>query len=49
MAPERDAMATSKTLPPALSRDPLLLARFRREARILASLNHLNIPRLPQD
>ena len=32
-----------KTLPPALARDPAALARFEREARFLAALNHPNI------
>src|SRR5437870_839153 len=31
-----------KTLPPALANDPERVARFRREARALASLNHPN-------
>jgi len=32
-----------KTLPPAFTEDPERLARFRQEARMLASLNHPNI------
>lgn len=32
-----------KTIPPSLSRDPTRLARFMREARVLASLSHPNI------
>ena len=32
-----------KTLPPALAADPDRLARFQREAEVLASLNHPNI------
>ncbi len=32
-----------KVLPPEFSRDPERLARFEREARVLASLNHPNI------
>src|SRR5437016_3664369 len=32
-----------KSLPPEFARDPERLARFRREAQTLASLNHANI------
>src|SRR5262245_66685936 len=32
-----------KVLPPSLADDPDRLARFRREAQVLASLNHPNI------
>ena len=32
-----------KVLPPEFARDPDRLARFEREARVLASLNHPNI------
>ena len=32
-----------KVLPDALARDPERLARFKREAKVLASLNHPNI------
>jgi len=32
-----------KVLPPAVAQDPERLARFRREAQVLASLNHPNI------
>ena len=32
-----------KVLPAALARDPERLARFEREAKVLASLNHPNI------
>jgi len=32
-----------KVLPPAVARDPERMARFKREARVLASLNHPNI------
>ena len=32
-----------KILPPALAEDAGRMARFEREAKVLASLNHLNI------
>ena len=32
-----------KVLPPSFARDPERVARFRREAQVLASLNHINI------
>lgn len=32
-----------KVLPPSVARDPERLARFKREARTLAALNHQNI------
>ena len=32
-----------KVLPPAFASDPDRLARFKREAQVLASLNHPNI------
>src|SRR5579863_9643389 len=35
-----------KVLPPALARDPERLARFDREAKVLASLNHPNIAQI---
>src|SRR5579862_2038287 len=35
-----------KVLPTALARDPERLARFEREARVLASLNHPNIAQI---
>jgi eukaryotic-like serine/threonine-protein kinase len=38
---ERDVAI--KILPEALARDPERLARFEREAKVLASLNHPNI------
>src|SRR5215472_388242 len=41
---ERDVAV--KVLPAALSRDPDRMARFEREARVLASLNHPNIAQI---
>src|SRR5450759_3357976 len=38
-----DRQVASKVLPSALARDPERLARFEREARVLASLDHPNI------
>jgi predicted Ser/Thr protein kinase len=35
-----------KVLPPALAQDPERLARFKREAKVLASLNHPNIAQI---
>src|ERR1700732_5114523 len=35
-----------KVLPAALARDPERLARFEREAKVLASLNHPNIAQI---
>jgi serine/threonine-protein kinase len=35
-----------KVLPPALAQDPERLARFEREAKVLASLNHPNIAQI---
>src|SRR5208282_2466962 len=35
-----------KVLPPALAKDPERLARFEREAKVLASLNHPNIAQI---
>jgi serine/threonine-protein kinase len=32
-----------KSLPPSVAGDPDRLARFEREARVLASLNHPNV------
>jgi len=40
---ELDRDVALKVLPPAFSADPERLARFEREARLLASLNHPNI------
>jgi eukaryotic-like serine/threonine-protein kinase len=38
-----DREVAIKVLPSAMARDPDLLARFEREAKVLASLNHRNI------
>ena len=38
-----DREVAIKVLPEAFSRDPERLARFEREAKVLASLNHSNI------
>jgi len=42
----RDRDVALKVLPAALSRDPERLARFEREAKVLASLNHPNIAQI---
>src|SRR5262249_9199767 len=39
----RDRKAAIRTLPAEVARDPEQLARFEREAKLLASLNHPNI------
>ena len=41
--PKLDRLVAIKVLPPALAQDPDRLARFEREAKLLASLNHPNI------
>jgi len=41
-----DREVAIKVLPAELAQDPERLARFEREAKLLASLNHPNIPRL---
>jgi serine/threonine-protein kinase len=41
-----DREVALKVLPDALSRDPERLARFEREAKVLASLNHPNIAQI---
>src|SRR5947208_16821415 len=38
-----DREVAIKVLPDSLGRDPERLARFKREAKVLASLNHANI------
>ena len=42
-----DREVAIKVLPAALARDPERLARFEREAKVLASLNHPNIAQIP--
>src|SRR6202022_2686164 len=41
-----DREVAIKVLPAALARDPERLARFEREAKVLASLNHPNIAQI---
>jgi serine/threonine protein kinase len=41
-----DREVAIKVLPPALAQDPERLARFEREAKVLASLNHPNIAQI---
>jgi serine/threonine protein kinase len=41
-----DRNVAIKVLPSALARDPERLARFEREAKVLASLNHPNIAQI---
>jgi Tol biopolymer transport system component/tRNA A-37 threonylcarbamoyl transferase component Bud32 len=41
-----DREVAIKVLPPGLARDPERLARFEREAKVLASLNHPNIAQI---
>src|SRR6266853_3429008 len=41
-----DREVAIKVLPSALARDPERLARFEREAKVLASLNHPNISQI---
>jgi Tol biopolymer transport system component len=41
-----DREVAIKVLPPALAEDPERLARFEREAKVLASLNHPNIAQI---
>src|ERR1017187_10513267 len=41
-----DREVAIKVLPAALAQDPERLARFKREAKVLASLNHPNIAQI---
>src|SRR5689334_11291957 len=41
--PQLDREVAIKVLPVALAQDPARLARFEREAKVLAALNHPNI------
>src|ERR1700737_4151608 len=41
-----DREVAIKVLPSALSRDPERMARFEREAKVLASVNHPNIAQI---
>ena len=41
-----DRAVAIKVLPDALAKDPERLARFEREAKVLASLNHPNIAQI---
>ena len=41
-----DREVAIKVLPAGLARDPERLARFEREAKVLASLNHPNIAQI---
>jgi serine/threonine protein kinase len=41
-----DRQVAIKVLPPALAQDPERLARFEREAKVLAALNHPNIAQI---
>jgi len=41
-----DREVAIKILPSALAQDPERLARFEREAKVLASVNHLNIAQI---
>jgi serine/threonine protein kinase len=41
-----DRAVAIKVIPPALAQDPERLARFEREAKVLASLNHPNIAQI---